>query len=1602
MWQDGAYRIIGGTVPFGTGVFFGTSSTRTGLMAGRALSGSLRRKARLGCEQLEDRRLLAIVVGPGGEEIDDGRVVTPYLAQQRHLMSPSGGFLTNPSDQPPLTIAKSFLGAHAGALGVSPNDIASAAVTNQYRSEHTGVTHIYMRQMVNGLPIANADLNVNVSATGQVINVGSTFAPGVVAADETTIPGFSAVDALSYAANALGVTLTESPDEVIQAPGVSRYTVLHAPELSLDDIPVRLQYVATPAGVELAWNMVLRTTDGEHWYDMSVDADTGEVLYSPDWISNATYHVHAIPNSDPNDGPRTLEVDPHDPLASPFGWHDTSGSTGPEFTDTRGNNVFAQEDIDGNDIGGSRPNGGPGLIFDFPVDLTLVPPTYLSASTTNLFYWNNITHDVMYRYGFTEAAGNFQINNYGRGGLGNDAVQADAHDPSFFGPNFGTPPDGRPPRMEMTLFDFTAPGRDSSLASEIIVHEYGHGVSNRLTGGPANSGALFGFQSRGMGEGWSDYFALAMLQRPTDTELGAYPQGIYVLGQLPTDRGVRAFPYSVDMTIDPDTYGVYNQGINFFLQHRVGKIWASMLWDMTWQLINKWGYDANVQNGFDPIDPFGNTLALQLVMDGLKLQPANPTFVNARDAILLADRLLTGGKNQVELWTAFARRGLGFSAFDGGGTNAFFVTEAFDLPPGLIPNPGQLHGTSYLDVDGDGLRDPGDTGLKDSQIFLDLNEDGDLDAGTSTFTVPGPLALADSARTRSVLQISNFSLPVANLAVTLNITHSNPADLDVFLVSPSKTRVPLFSDIGAPGDSFVNTRLDDNATDSITTATSFTGSFKPQGLLSSFLGEDLNGFWKLEVFDDTTGEVGTLNDWSLHFDFSEPTVLTRDDDAATTLIDEAGTYSFLNVNPGTYLVAEVPQPNMEQTTPRGKLLAITEIRVNFPDGFELQNVSSGEVNTAGWFVAVSDNPFGSINTVNPQLYRLPSSMSSGQLIHVTDTSEVNGFGTNIYWNGDNGRIGSGWVMIVDNLGQIVDWVGWGWTQQQLDSFNVQIDLDPSELATVINVSGLAAHWTGATLPRMNSTGYQRQGLVDTNQGIDFLELPQHTLSNQNANLANPFPFAGAASPNLAILGPGAIITGLDFGNRTVSTGGGGNPFVDPPDENPGDPADDGSGDPVDTPPPDTGGDGTGDDDDPPPPPDDTFLPDVPEFSPITGVSIALYRPQNGSFYLRNTNDSGIADSVVAFQQGLANVIAVIGDWDGDGVSTPGIYDPSTGKFYLRDDNSVGLADHTFQYGPGGRIGWQPVVGDWNGDGQDTVGLYDAARGVVFLRNAHAAGPADEVFFYGPPGAGWQAVAGDWDNDGTSTIGLYNPDDGAFYLRNVHAAGRADTKFFYGPGGPGWKPVVGDWDQDGRDTVGMYVDQAGMFHLRNDNSSGVADLSFLYGPPGSGWAPLAGVWQAGAGKGLRVSGTLSADGDPTQADPNEVTDAQLAAIKTAAIARWAVIGLQAQADALAHTPVVVADLPGNYLAWFENGAIYVDRDAAGRGWFVDATPDGDSEFQLRSDRLLAVDASLASDDVDLLSVLSHELGLVLGRDTVHGSAEDLMNDLLPVSVRRLPK
>nr|BAD01605.1 metalloprotease [Nannizzia gypsea] len=520
-----------------------------------------------------------------------------------------------------------------------------------------GIGHVHFKQTAHGPDIDNSDFNVNIDRDGKVFSFGNSFFTGEIPKENPMVKrAFSdPVKALKGAVKALSLPVKSdnakaknvAGKETVEFMGTSG--ALSAPK-------AKLVYLQKDDGtLALTWRV--ETDVGENWLLSYVDANNSETVHNVvDYVASAEYKVFAWGLNDPTEGNPTSIRDPWTD-ASPYTWN-SDGNT--KYPTTRGNNAIAQD----NPTGGSqylnnyRPQS-PNLIFSYPWSATATPPSsYKDFSITQLFYTTNRFHDLLYSFGFNEAAGNFQVNNGNKGGRGNDFAIVNAQDGSGTNnANFATPPDGSPGRMRMYNWTTARPNRDGCLEAGIVIHEYAHGLSNRLCGGPANSGCLNALESGGMGEGWGDFYATAIRLKPRDAKNTNYSMGAWAANN---PKGIRAYLYSTNLQTNPYMYTSVN---SLREVHQYGTVWATMLYDLMWALIEAHGntYSANpvFRNGV-PQD--GRHLAMKLVMDGMALQPCNPNFVQARDAIIDADRALTNSANKCTIWKAFAKRGLGYGA----------------------------------------------------------------------------------------------------------------------------------------------------------------------------------------------------------------------------------------------------------------------------------------------------------------------------------------------------------------------------------------------------------------------------------------------------------------------------------------------------------------------------------------------------------------------------------------------------------------------------------------------------------------------------------------------------------------------------------------------------------------------------------------------------------------------------------------------------------------------------------------------------------------------------------------------------------------------------
>ena len=798
--------------------------------------------------------------------------------------------------------------AKAKAQGLSAADVADPIITSSYLDASTGLTHTYLQQRVNGLAVFNATGAVHTDATGKVVLATQDFVAGAAAKANSPSPALTPAQAVTAAAVALDLPRPVALRTVTEA-RVADGVIFNNGGISQENIPVRLMYTRQDGKLVLVWNVTIAQLDQQHHWNARVDAQTGRLVEQNDYVvaEAATFSevlqrqslsaagasaaarlaapagvrqvlspnaagsltVFPVPLESPSAGSRqAVPLSSANPTYSPYGWQVSQAPAG-TFPDsyslapsgkflTRGNNVAAYDD-NSNTVSGagnanynsptSSPDGGPTLNFDFPFDQANGPRPNLNAATTNLFYWNNMVHDVMMAHGFSEAAGNFQFKNASGAGAGNDPVRAESQDGSGRNnANFGTPSDGSSPTMQMYLWDnsvntltITAPSSiagtytfgtasfgpklsslpnglcgnivpindgvspdggihscaatvnaaalagnialiqrggcvapasnnfsakvkfaqqagaigaiifdsnlsttrplqlggtdstvtipaigisgvtgakiraaltgntvgvgcaktvvgaawDGSFDNGVVSHEYGHGISNRLTGGPANSSCVIQsyttdgttFYTQTMGEGWSDFFGLWMTTQPTD--VGSTPH--YIASYLSNGTqlvgpGIRSYPYSTNLSVDPLTYGVVGTVTaqdNYTETHALGEVWAATLWDLNWQFIAKYGYNADMFAATTG----GNNKMLKLVLDACKIQVCNPGFLDGRDALLRADTLTNRAANAALIWNVFARRGMGFGAVQGDRVNGTprltGIKEAFALPPNV-------------------------------------------------------------------------------------------------------------------------------------------------------------------------------------------------------------------------------------------------------------------------------------------------------------------------------------------------------------------------------------------------------------------------------------------------------------------------------------------------------------------------------------------------------------------------------------------------------------------------------------------------------------------------------------------------------------------------------------------------------------------------------------------------------------------------------------------------------------------------------------------------------------------------------------------------------
>jgi extracellular elastinolytic metalloproteinase len=793
--------------------------------------------------------------------------------------------LLNAQNQPSPEYFKNLFIKNASGIGITTNDLENWRISDAHLDKSSNVIFIYLQQTYLGIDIDKA-VNSLSFKNEKFITGNLEQLKNLKPLNKITAPSIDVKTALFAAAGNINTTI-KTIAIPLRTIAESHTYIFDKLGISYNEIPVKLVWLRDDNNnLQLVWQATISSDENNALWQISVDASTGRVINKTNLtvyeqgfkklkkphqiivlddedqdfadnsvtdlktINSSKYNVIAYPNESPLYVNPFLETNPwtrnNDQDANTLKWN----NDGNDYKTLRGNNVFVQQDLDSNNntsgFSASSSTNAPDLNFNFSFDNTADPTVSPTASfnETNLFYWDNLMHDMSYQYGFNEVAGNFQASNLSRNGKGGDYVLADAQDGGGKGTridnaNMSTPVDGFSPRQQMYLWygtplkgfyinspnsikgeqfnqegsvsdknklaqkgpvtsdiiiyknsshpdssngcdaasnasalngkiayvdrgncnfvtkfhnaqsagakalivgnvsandprypndggnvlinmggddnTITIPGVftiynvareikilgsnkvnatlsnspliDGELDNTIPTHEYTHGISNRLIGGPQNVSCLQNNEQ--MGEGWSDWYALMMTQDWAKASasgnhirfIGTYAAGfdtVYI-------GGIRTYPYSTSFNYNPWTYDSLKkikpiQGSPD--EHTIGEIWTVMLWDMTWNLIKDYGISQNI---FNAAGTGGNIIALKLVTQGLKLTKCSPGFVDARNGILDADTALFGGKYSKEIWAAFAKRGLGYSAKEGSSNNNNDGEPAYDLPSTVLP-----------------------------------------------------------------------------------------------------------------------------------------------------------------------------------------------------------------------------------------------------------------------------------------------------------------------------------------------------------------------------------------------------------------------------------------------------------------------------------------------------------------------------------------------------------------------------------------------------------------------------------------------------------------------------------------------------------------------------------------------------------------------------------------------------------------------------------------------------------------------------------------------------------------------------------------------------
>ena len=432
---------------------------------------------------------------PASKSIDAGR---------------TDGLLTSPSKADPERIALDYVREH---FALADADVDNLKLVARAVSPD-GITHLRFNQTLDGIESYDSGIDAHVTRDGRLITVNGAPVRGASLKDKT--PAVSALAGLGEARRTTrGLAL---PPRVTKS---SRAAATFATGEA-----AKLRWIAVGGKPRLAWDIYAE--GGESSYTVLVDAESGDTLVRKD----LTEHVGGARYF-----PRDPDTSPITQITMPPSWYDQNNG-GTRLWGQYSRTYIDPNDQDpapGSEEGGTRrqiPESSPGsrdwlytrttfpAATPCPVGGCAWDSTIAASRDTNQFQAATNVHVLVGRFseylaqapiGFDEASGNFQRVNASGAGLGNDYIRTEVNDgQGFNNANFATPSDGNAPRMQMYLF--TGRNANGSDVADVVYHEIGHGLSNRLIVNASGSGALNAIQGSMMGEAWSDFYALDLLQ----------------------------------------------------------------------------------------------------------------------------------------------------------------------------------------------------------------------------------------------------------------------------------------------------------------------------------------------------------------------------------------------------------------------------------------------------------------------------------------------------------------------------------------------------------------------------------------------------------------------------------------------------------------------------------------------------------------------------------------------------------------------------------------------------------------------------------------------------------------------------------------------------------------------------------------------------------------------------------------------------------------------------------------------------------------------------------------------------------------------------------